>query len=379
MLFRSNAVRPGSPNGVPETCTNATGCQTGLLGTNAGMLDYPAGVAIDGSGNVYTAESNNNRISVFGPTGAFLRAFGYDVDPSNVGTGFEVCTIATGCQAGASGGAAGQIASPRGVALDSSGRLYVAESSNQRISVFSPAPAFVSAFGYDVDPGGGAGFETCTTGTGCKAGVAGGGAGQLKSPEGVAVDGAGDVYVSDDSNQRISVFGPAPSFVRAFGHDVIPGGGVGFETCTTATTCKAGVSGGGAGQFSIPGGLAIDCRGALLVGDTGNSRVQRLGEPGTPPPPCGKCSGQAATYVGTPKRDVINGTVGRDVIVALDGNDVVRGLKGGDLICGGRGRDRLLGGPGRDRLLGQADRDILRGGPGRDQLRGGPGRDRQIQ
>jgi hypothetical protein len=72
--------------------------------------------------------------------------------------------------------------------------------------------------------------------------------------------------------------------VRAFGFDVDPGGGTGFEVCTTS--CKAGTAGNAAGQLAGPAGVATDCRGAIYVSEPPNQRVQRFGEPGTPLPPC---------------------------------------------------------------------------------------------
>jgi Ca2+-binding RTX toxin-like protein len=100
-----------------------------------------------------------------------------------------------------------------------------------------------------------------------------------------------------------------------------------------------------------------------------------------------RCAGVAATVVGTPGSDAIDGTDRRDVVVALGGNDRVRGLGGADLVCGGRGADVLLGGRGPDRLLGGLDAligpddeglthrigDTLTGGAGDDVLV--PGRD----
>jgi RTX calcium-binding nonapeptide repeat (4 copies) len=97
---------------------------------------------------------------------------------------------------------------------------------------------------------------------------------------------------------------------------------------------------------------------------------------GGPGPSSAKCSGRAASKVGTAGRDVIVGTGHRDVIAALGGNDRVRAVGGNDLVCGGRGKDTVLGGRGRDQLLGQVGADILRGGRGRDLLKGGPGPDR---
>jgi tripartite motif-containing protein 71 len=278
-------VIPGGGTGF-EVCTTTTGCKGGdNSGGGAGQLNGPKGVSLDAAGNLYVADQGHNRISVFTADGTFLRAFGFDVIPG-APTGFEVCTATTTCKAGVSGGGAGQFSNPPGVGLDAAGNLYVADQSNNRISVFHTDGTFLRAFGYDVDPGGGTGLEVCTATTTCKAGVAGGGAGQLSFPQGVSFDAAGNLYVADQSNNRISVFTADGTFVRAFGFDVIPGGGTGFEVCTTTTSCKAGVAGTGVGQLSSPAGVASDCRGAVFVAELGNNRVQRFGEPATALPPC---------------------------------------------------------------------------------------------
>ena len=98
-----------------------------------------------------------------------------------------------------------------------------------------------------------------------------------------------------------------------------------------------------------------------------------------------RCSGRAATIVGTPGPDDINGTPGRDVIVGLGGNDTLRGLGGNDTICGnagdddmstGAGTDALFGGDGNDLLHGLRSNDLLSGGDGADAVYGDDGDDR---
>jgi DNA-binding beta-propeller fold protein YncE len=245
--------------------------QVGSLGSGAGQLSSPRGLAIDTAGNLYVADAANQRISVFGSDGTFIHAFGWGVDTG--ASAFEVCTTASTCQAGLSGGGAGQLDSPNAVALDGAGNLYVAEIGNDRISVFSTdGPSFTRAFGFGVDTGAAA-FEVCTTATGCQAGVSGGDAGQLANPTGVVLDSAGDVFVSDGSNNRISVFGTSgPSFTRAYGWGVDTGASA-FEVCTMATNCQAGLLGGGAGQLSGPAGPALDGAGGLYVPEPVNRRI----------------------------------------------------------------------------------------------------------
>jgi hypothetical protein len=354
-----------------EACTLT--CEAGQPVGDAGALKEPWGVALDGSGNLYVADLNN-RINLFGAPAtapSFVRAFGAGVDTG--AATFEVCTTDTTCQGGGGAGAGG-LEDPRGVALDGSGNLYVAEFLSKRISVFNVAePSFTRAFGFGVDTGAAA-FEVCTTASTCQAGTAVvGAAGELSFPAGVALDGSGSIYVPEDN--RISVIGTAtPSFTRAFGWGVDTGEGA-FQVCTTASTCQFGSTGAGVGQLAGPQGVSADACGAVWVADTSNSRLQRFGEPGTAPlPPCHpspppKCSGKAATIVGTTGRDVRRGTRRADVIALQGGNDTARGLAGNDLLCGGAGRDRLIGGGGRDGLIGGAGRDLCKGGPRRDRAR----------
>ena len=104
-------------------------------------------------------------------------------------------------------------------------------------------------------------------------------AGQVSSPQGVAVnDATGDVYVADTSNARVDEFDSSGNFVRAWGWGVADGASS-FETCTK--TCEAGVSGAGAGQFTTPAFIAVDnsssaSAGDVYVGDTGTNLVQKF-------------------------------------------------------------------------------------------------------
>ena len=161
--------------------------------------------------------------------------------------------------------------------------MYVADTA--RINEFTAGGGFVRAWGHDVDPAGGTGFETCTTTSGCQLGdFTGDGPGALMFGRG-GVDVAADGTVwSGDWHERVSSFVPgAPvGFGLSFGFDVVPGGATGFESCTAGTGCKAGVAGGGVGQFNGIHALAIDCRGGIWEADGGNDRITRFTEPGTP-------------------------------------------------------------------------------------------------
>jgi DNA-binding beta-propeller fold protein YncE len=273
-------VVPGGGKGF-EICTQATGCKRGIAGAQAGQLAGPSYVASDGAGSIFVTDQANSRVNQFTDAGAFVRAWGFDLVPGG-GEGFEICTQATGCKRGESGGRAGQLSFPTGIAAVG-GDLYVADG-NSRISQFTIEGSFVRAFGYDVVPGGGEGFEICTRDTRCKRGTSGGAAGQVSGfVLGVGADAAGNVYVAESGNARVSQFTAEGSFVRAFGRDVIPGGADRFEVCTWATGCKRGRRTRSDRVLPLPSAVAVDPGGAVFVADADASRILCLGEPGSTP------------------------------------------------------------------------------------------------
>ena len=297
-----------------EICT--ANCQTGVMGTGPGEFsNAPLGIATDAAGNVYVSDQSADRVMVYAPDGSFAHAFGHDVDPGG-GTGFEVCSTATGCKAGLqNGGAAGSIGSPHGLAFDGAGRLFIASAGN-RLDVFDAVatnPHHVRSIGANVIPGGPIGLEACTAVTGCQFGAATGDAGALSNPLGIAFDNSGNAVVGELGSGRVSILNTAPTFVLAFGHDVIPGGPTGFEVCTTTTTCKVGTIGSAPGQFQSAWGTAVDCRGGIYAVEPNNNRVEKFGEPGTANPPCPTAGGTTPKpsndfSLGKPKRNTKKGT-----------------------------------------------------------------------
>lgn len=263
--------------GDPDVCTSE--CQVGAAGPGAGELGDPVGIDFDESGLLYVADSANHRIDVFTASGVFVRAFGKDVEFGGAG---DVCTEATGCQAGASDGSAGAIAGPSGVAVLADGGLAVSDEASNRVGVFTAAGTFVRAFGREVDSVGGG--DVCTSE--CQAGDPGSGAGALNGPSAIAVGAGGNLFVADAGNNRVGEFAPNGTFVRAFGEGVI-GGAAEFQICTTGTGCQAGGFGSSLGATPNPRGVATDCHGAVYVAEGFPPfRVERFGEPGTATPPC---------------------------------------------------------------------------------------------
>jgi len=138
-------------------------------------------------------------------------------------------------RAKSAGGGQFAVPGPAGVAINSSGNIYVADPGNNRIQKFSSTGTFVSAIG-----------------------SSGSGDGQFSNPVGIAIDSADNLYVADSSNNRIQKFNSAGTFVT-----------------------KWGTNGAGNGEFSGPNGVAVDNAGTVYVADTGNNRVQLFSTSGT--------------------------------------------------------------------------------------------------
>ena len=146
---------------------------------------------------------------------------------------------------GSFGSGDGQFYFPRGVAVDQNdGSVYVVDMGNHRIQKFDTStnvlPQLLAKWGGSPEAGHASSALAQE-------------AGQLRNPWGVAVDGAGDVYVSDAGNQRVQKFDKEGNYITQWG---------GY--------------GNGDGQFNFPYGIAVDARGSVFVVDSGNTRVQQF-------------------------------------------------------------------------------------------------------
>jgi sugar lactone lactonase YvrE/fibronectin type 3 domain-containing protein len=226
----THRIRKISPSGVVTTFAGST--QSLFSGAGyadgtgtAARFDYPDGVVADSAGNVYVADSGNNRIRKISPGGV-------------------VTTLAGSTQGYADGtGTAALFAHPDGVAVDSAGNVYVADSGNHRIRKISPGGVVTTLAGSTQGYADGAGT-----------------AARFDWPRYVAVDGAGNVYVTEENSHRIRKISP---------------GGVVTTIAGSGTPGYADGT-GTAARFDYPMGVAVDGAGNLYVADGQNHRIRKM-------------------------------------------------------------------------------------------------------
>jgi len=210
--------------GSPGTLVNSQDGQGA-----AAQFDAPRGVAVDRSGNVYVADTLNNTVRKISPSG-------------------EVVTLAgtPGTEGRSDGtGAAARFNEPYGVAVDDAGNVYVADASNNAIRKISSAGVVTTLAG--------GGLAGSADGTGAAA--------RLDEPRGIAIDSTGTLYVADYDNHLIRKITSAGVVTTLAGQADVAGNADGTGT---------------AASFRGPHGIAVDAAGVVYVADTGNRAIRRI-------------------------------------------------------------------------------------------------------
>ena len=228
-----------------------------------GLFDNPYGIAISSTDHIYVSDLTNNRIQIFDSNGQYVDQFGAEFG-------------------GKGGGKDGQFFNPAGIAIDSNDNIYVADSKNSRVQIFTSDGTYLNKFeGFNsgVD-----GFrqpiDIAINSTGhiyvadrlyssilifnsdlvyqSHFGDFGRGNYEFRNPNSIAIDSNDNLYVSDYGNNRISIFDNDSTYQRQFGSN-----------------------GTGDGQFDLPHGIAIDSNDNIYVSDIRNDRVQIFSNNGT--------------------------------------------------------------------------------------------------
>ncbi|MCX6396057.1 MAG: PxKF domain-containing protein [Propionibacteriales bacterium] len=232
--YGNNRVEQVTPGGQLSVIagTSSQGAPTAGPATSSN-LNSPAGVAVDGSGNVYIADQGNHRVEQVTPGGQL-----------SVIAGTGVAGAPTAGPATSS-----NLDNPTGVVVDGTGNVYIADGRNNQVEKVTPGGQLSVIAGT-----GAAGAPTAGPAT----------SSNLRTPFGVAVDGSGNVYIADTSNHRVEKVTPGGQL------SVIAGtGAAGAPTAGPATSSN----------LSYPTGVAVDGTGNVYIADFGNHRVEKLVAP----------------------------------------------------------------------------------------------------
>ncbi len=230
------------------------GKQVLVFGTKGGTtdgFDDPQGLAVDGAGNIFVADSDNYKFKKFDAAGKLQGSLGTEGDGP------------------------GQFRRATGLKVDADDKVYILDAKKNTLQAFaceaSTQPSLVPSSPLPAEELAGVIAETVSSlavnkglwgitkdslgavgaADAARFGSRGDEPGMLKSPRGMAVDDAGNIWVTDTDNDRIQKYSSKGKLLHVIG-----------------------TSGSGEGRFDAPAGIALSPRGNICVADTGNKRVQ---------------------------------------------------------------------------------------------------------
>ena len=238
-----NVVREITPDGIIHLIAgNGTEGDRGDFGpAGRAEFDSPQGVAVNAKGDVFIADTYNNVVREVTPWG-FISTYAGDGNPGYRGDGGPAVRS--------------ELSSPTGLAVDALGNLYIADSGNnviRRVSTNGVITTVAGDVAADQSSGGLGGFS----GDGGPATQA-----RLNSPQGIAVDQAGDLFIADTFNNAI--------------REVTPAGIISTVVDSTGTKGSGGNGGpAAAAELNTPFGVSVDAStGDLYIADTSNNKLR---------------------------------------------------------------------------------------------------------
>jgi hypothetical protein len=254
----NNKIRKIRSAGVVSTLAGLPGSQGSVDGTgNNARFSGPSGAAVDSTGNLYVGDVGNNTIREVTSLGEVSTMAGQDRSQNLYGGSADGV------------GSEAQFNQPSGVAVDINGNVFVADTANSEIRMVTQGGVVSTIAGNTAWIQLGSPIGGSVDGMGTNA--------QFYFPYGVAVDGAGNLYVADTDNSTIRKITPVgTSWVVT----TIAGNALITNSIGEAIGGSADGTGTNA-QFDFPGGIAVDRAGNLYVADSGNNTIRKITPTGT--------------------------------------------------------------------------------------------------
>ncbi len=242
----SNHNRIREVNATTNTISTIVGTGSASYTGDGGLatqatLNIPAGVAVDGAGNLYIADSGNSVIRKVTLSTGIITTVAGNGTPGSAGDNGQAT--------------AANLDNPQGITVDAAGNLYIADTYNEKIRKVSTSGIITTVAGNGTRQSSGVGTYSGDNGPATAAG--------LNSPYAVAFDSAGNMYIPDSGNNRIREVNAGTQIITTYA-------GVG----------TVGFSGDGGpavkAQLDAPSGIAFDPAGNLYIADTQNAVIRKV-------------------------------------------------------------------------------------------------------
>jgi sugar lactone lactonase YvrE len=245
----NSVIRKITPRGTITTVAgNGTAGYNGdNIPATSAELSLPHGLVVDGTGNLYIADTDNNRIRMVTPGGTIttVAGNGYTV-PNGINGGYNGDNIPA---------TSAELNLPLGVAVDGAGNLYIADQSNHRIREVTTSGIITTVAGTGVPGYNGDNIAATSA--------------ELNYATGVAVDGTGDLYIADEDNLRVRMVSPSGVITTVAGNGYFTGSGTHGDGGPAISA-----------ELDRPISVTLDAASNLYIADVSNARVREVSPSG---------------------------------------------------------------------------------------------------